>query len=247
MNMGLKAFGGDATHRLPKPKMEPYRLWFEFLKLALRDPTITVKPDFYADWGDVAGSNFDQWWGSNWRRLFAEPAPTHRLTTALEFRDAISDPDSIVVRISLTETHSQRMEEIKSAVAAAGEARKPRTGGKAPFSLTANRSMNLSSLRVFQRFYRFWLESNGDLEATCRSYYAWAKAWNDQVKGKGWKRNQLAIPPYLPTYIDHLDLKAAGKAKATDGDAMRADMRRYVRRAKKIVQNVAKGVFPGDY
>ena len=37
-----KAFSGDGEYVLPARKVEPYRLWFEFLKLALKDPDIKV-------------------------------------------------------------------------------------------------------------------------------------------------------------------------------------------------------------
>jgi hypothetical protein len=56
---------------LPAQKREPYRLWFEFLKLALKDKTLTVDEDFYKPWGSVTDVDFDAWWASHWQDLFS--------------------------------------------------------------------------------------------------------------------------------------------------------------------------------
>lgn len=130
-----------------------------------------------------------------------------------------------------------------------------RPANQAQFNLTANRSMSLTNLRVMLRLYGYWLESDGDLELTCRRYHEWATAWNKQVEDKGWKRSKAAVPPNLTQYMECLNSITAsgGKGKTKSGggkagyDALRADMRRYIRRAQKIAQNVGKGVFPGTY
>ena len=41
---------------------EAYRLWFEFLKRALADESVTVNRKLYASWGDVGSYAFDRWW-----------------------------------------------------------------------------------------------------------------------------------------------------------------------------------------
>jgi len=44
-------WSGDGTYYLPSRQVEPYRLWFEFLKQAHRDPDIEVDYEHYAEWG----------------------------------------------------------------------------------------------------------------------------------------------------------------------------------------------------
>ena len=67
-----EAWGGDGRYVLPAKKIEPYRLWFEFLKAALRDPDIEVNKRLYKEWGDVDGQTFNTWWDTGaWRNLFA--------------------------------------------------------------------------------------------------------------------------------------------------------------------------------
>ena len=41
---------------------EAYRLWFESLKRALADESVTVNCKLYASWGDVGSYTFDRWW-----------------------------------------------------------------------------------------------------------------------------------------------------------------------------------------
>lgn len=66
-----KAWSGDGEYVLPAIKVEPYRLWFEFLKLALKDPDIKVDKLIYKSWGDVETLTFEKWWSANWRNLLA--------------------------------------------------------------------------------------------------------------------------------------------------------------------------------
>src|SRR5205807_311268 len=56
---------------LPTSRAEPYELWFEFLKLALKDPYIRVDKAFYKTWGPYEGIEFVDWWDGHWRELFA--------------------------------------------------------------------------------------------------------------------------------------------------------------------------------
>ena len=58
--MMQKKWSGSGTHKLPALQVEPYRLWFEFLKLAIQDPTMNVDRDHYSAWGDVENSTFYQ-------------------------------------------------------------------------------------------------------------------------------------------------------------------------------------------
>lgn len=62
---------GDDTHRLPAQQVEPYRLWFEFLKLAAKDPDVQLDRHLYRAWGDFENQKFSEWWSEHWRSLFA--------------------------------------------------------------------------------------------------------------------------------------------------------------------------------
>ena len=51
-------WSGDGEFVLPAGFVEPYRLWFEYLKSAYADETIEVDKAHYAPWGDVANLTF---------------------------------------------------------------------------------------------------------------------------------------------------------------------------------------------
>jgi hypothetical protein len=59
----------DGPYVLPGG-IEPYRIWFEWLKLAMRDPTVSVDMGHYNQWGPIEAVSFDEWFEENWRRLF---------------------------------------------------------------------------------------------------------------------------------------------------------------------------------
>ena len=74
--MAQKEFAGDPQHRLPKGKVEPYRLWFEYLKVALRHPEFKVDAYIFQDWHVSSDMEFDKWWSEHLRQLFAMRAET---------------------------------------------------------------------------------------------------------------------------------------------------------------------------
>ncbi len=247
------------AYRLPKIKREPYRLWFEFLKLSIKDTTVAVESQIYSEWGDIENSDFDVWWKSHWKQLFSEPVSSGKLFTAQECREALNDQSCVVIRLSLHETNAQRTSFIKSVLADASGLLSLKPIKRSKFNLTANRSMNLTNLRIMLKLYEFWLDSSGDLNLACRRYYDWATLWNSQIDAKKWGRRKVPMPPSLRQYIDclnniadnRLTLSASNRlskaASSHSYDALRADMRRYIRRAQKIALNTGRGVFPGEY
>ena len=62
---------GDQSYLLPALQVEPYRLWFEFLKLAEQDVSLTVSRPIYKSWGEYRNTDFKSWWREHWRTLFA--------------------------------------------------------------------------------------------------------------------------------------------------------------------------------
>jgi hypothetical protein len=262
--MAAKAFAGDLTHALPYGMVEPYRLWFEFLKLALGDPAIRVNHRIYKDWGNVLSAKFSDWWHDHWRPLFAVPNETRRVESAGEFADALKDQNSVVLRISLASTKKRRMEFIAQAIEQTLRDRSdlPSRVSEPRFKITGVQRLKLDKLRIMLRIYQFWLQSDGDLERAARCYHRWATGWNDRIRKGRWKRRAIDMPPYLVAYIGLLDRFAAGggsrgatgrrSRSASAGnlenyDSMRNGTRRYLRRAIKIAQNVGRGVFPGKF
>jgi hypothetical protein len=243
---------------------EPYRLWFEFLKLALTDLSVTVDRNLYSDWGNVEGADFDDWWEINWRKLFAVPATTGAIESLEEFKAAIADPSCVVLRVSLASGKSQRLKEIADAISAHEMSHEPveKRDAIERFSISSKRSMNRLALRNYLRVYKAWLKKGRNLDETAREVYRVVSSWNAKIAEKKWKRERIVLPGFFGSYVQMLDLIAAGKtgvnskgrsiknsvnAGSNNYDITRAKIRRYIRQAEKIAQNVGTGVFPGEF
>ena len=111
--MARKAFTGDHIKELPKGKAEPYRLWFEFLKLALDMQPEKVNRKFYEPWGDVQNISFNDWFPDNWQRLFAVPASLTLVKSLSEAETFLADGKRVLVRIDRTGPVKRQIEDFK--------------------------------------------------------------------------------------------------------------------------------------
>jgi hypothetical protein len=71
--------------------IEPYRIWFEWLKLAMQDPRALVDRDHYEQWGDLGNQTFEKWFEANWRRLFGV-----YVVKKLKRGDKVKDPKKFI-------------------------------------------------------------------------------------------------------------------------------------------------------
>jgi hypothetical protein len=250
--MAEKNFAGDPHYRLPKGKIEPYRLWFEYLKVSLRHPDIQVDQSIYVDWHVQLDTEFDAWWSKHWRHLFATRAETAVIETVEDFEAALADPRFAVIRVSLSGTKKQRIKDIEDALAGI---RKPEGHARASptkplFSISAKRSMNLKTLRGMLKFLQLHEEKGWDLEEAALAYFKWSKEWNEKVRTKKWKRPLVYVPPFLAVFVEEIEkqrsTKRAGSRKVNNTeqyDVMRGQARRFIRRGEQILSNVAAGSF----
>ena len=111
--MARKKFKGDATHRLPEGMMAPYILWFTALQLAYRVPGLKVNKRFYADWGEIEGLRFNDWWEENWRDLFAVSIGVREIMDMEDFQQS-QDNASMIVSIPLDQDFKKTIEELRS-------------------------------------------------------------------------------------------------------------------------------------
>ncbi len=254
--MSQRQFAGDSSFRLPKGTIEPYRLWFEYLKVADRHPNIEVDRSLYGNWGAIEGVAFDDWWSKHWRELFATQAETAVIATADDFSAARSDPRFVVLRVSLSGTKKQRTKDIEDALAGRkmpeGMSRVSST--QPAFVLSIKRSMNLKTLRGMLKYIQLYETNDWDLENASVAYFKWAKTWNDNVRTKKWKRPLVYVPPFLPRFVEEIAerraTKKVGPKKLNNTeiyDTYRNQARRFIRRGEKILKNVAGGKFPGSF
>jgi hypothetical protein len=212
-----KAWQGDGRFLLPARKVEPYRLWFEFLKLALRDPDIDVDRSIYADWGDVEDASFNEWWaGPTWRKLFAADTFASSVRV-IEDRDGIASADDVLlVRIPLNRDPDESIRDIRDLLDEYGAKAIPATPPKFALSSPGNlqqgllKPQTLASIRLMLRLYKAWLDhsASGNTRRNQNAaidVYRWAKAWNDKVEQSGWKREKTYLPKHFEAYaVQHI-------------------------------------------
>lgn len=248
--MARASYSGDFVHGLPKGKVEPYRLWFEYLKFALADPNSAVEREFYAPWGNVEDAEFSSWWSGNWRRLFAVPANVTIMEDAALVAEVVADPDTLVVVIRRSGTETQRLDDVRKLIRKRfGYARK-QSAAKPAFVVTAKRNVHYPALRSMLRFLLLYREKR-NLEDAAVAYIDWVNAWNEKVDGT--MREPSHVPKTLQRFAEEVkkhreEVRLRGRAKQSPAyNNAKNDVRKFLQQGEKVVKNVAKGLFPGFY
>ena len=260
--MAKEAFAGDKQFRLPQVNREPYRLWFEFLKLALQQPTIVVDRKYYAAWGNVANEDFANWWEKHWRELFVVRAKTEVITAIADARAALTDPMFAVLRVSLDGTKQRRMKDIKDALSGIklSAANRKLSSSIPRFELTQSRSIDLKVLRGSFKLLEFYFGCGSNIDEAFIAYNSWSQNWNDKArkwnnekKSKGRRRSLIYQPSFLRKLIEEIEHKRtnliAGKKNDRAGVYTRLhnDAYKVTARALKILNDVGSGEFAGKY
>jgi hypothetical protein len=222
------------TTRLPYRK-EAYRLWFEYLRLARASKDQRVakalirSARYYEPWGDTENSGFDRWWGQK-QDLFEEQFSVRRLSRGQK----PADPTALIIEVPLTQPKAKLFAQIRDIVGSAFPTQTPRKGHFRPvaqYRLTFGAEPRLSALREMLNVYRVYLANKDPSGKDLRGLKLLEKV---HAYYRGRKRKQK-IPA-------HLDFSRLG-----DSIVAQRNIRRYIAKAKRIVLNVAKGEFPGQY
>ena len=242
-------WSGDGQYYLPARQIEPYRLWFEFLKLAHVDPDVTVDYDFYADWGQFWEMSFKEWWsGDRWRTLFAVDAGVR----VLEGQDTIqNNSQAIVVRLPLNKDPSETLKEVQKLLQhyKAGVRFDQIEQGR--FGLSEGYEKGflkyLDRANFMLRLYGLWLrnvdlDKKGRIGRTAVEFYDWAKSRDDLIRKRGYKYSRPMFPAAVRAFAEGVK---AGE-DMTGSDDRRAFMR-YLAKAKVLAMNAGAGTFPGRW
>jgi len=209
-----KAWAGDGRYELPAKKVEPYRLWFEFLKAALRDPETKVNKKFYKDWGDFEGQTFDEWWSTGiWRNLFAVD-----LGNGVEVLEsgvgAPRSDDLLTVTIPLNQDPNRSLADIQ-AILSDYQAKQVGSGKrkKGKFSLTEGSEQGfekrMNAARCMLRLYGYWLDHSAlskkhQVEEACLAYWKWSTDWANQIRTNKWNRPLPYYQQAFALYSEYL-------------------------------------------
>jgi len=246
--MARKTFSSDYVHALPKGRREPYRLWFEYVKLAQSLIPEQVNHDYYAEWEVGSDADFDEWFDRKWQSLFAIPASVVLIANEADYKAAEADADSIIVRISRQGTTTQKLDDLRKLLDVTFGKKQIKTTSKPKFEITAKRNVHYPSLRHKLRFLEMF-EQKMTVEEATLYYLEWAVNWNNKVGAKSSRKTVIpkSISRFGKALQEHrADLKRLGRAKKTpEYNAARSDMVRFLKSAQKIMRNAAAGRFPG--
>lgn len=265
--MSIKWWRGDDRYDLPAGRVEPYRLWFEFLRHAAMDQTLTIDDAFYASWGDYRSLPFDKWWRQHWRTLFAVGVGV----TEVAASDAHRIPtNSVLLSIPLHQDPRRSLEQIKAILDDRGASARLSDMAEGQFGFTMGAAAdgrdihpstrflkNLSKVRLLLHVYRFWvqfpdIDDRKRLDATARAYVSWANGWNKKVRAHKWNRPLIEVPDAMNSYVTHIDAKG-GRMRVSQHSGIVADanhrrqVARYIAKARRLAANVARGEFPSVY
>lgn len=273
----MARWSGKDGRKLPAQQVEPYRLWFEFLKLAIQDPDIEVDRSLYAPWGDVENLTFDKWWSSHWRQLFAvdvgvyevQPSDARAVLRSIEEHE-----DGILIRIPLYRDLKRSLAQVEALLRAPERKLAPssllRDMPTGQFHLIVGEGKdgdlihpstkflrNLSKVRLLLNLYRFWV-SHSDLgktdriERTTLSYFAWADGWNRRVRERGWKRPLIEVPEPIRQYHAYLTFRGQKRKQVSlygrpTGIPDQTHARRQVDRYITKARTIAANVGRGEF
>jgi len=248
--MAKNAFSGDFVHELPKGMVEGYRLWFEYLRFALNDPSLKVQRSVYEPWGDVLALDFTTWWSQYWRQLFAVPANVKILDGVDCATQSLADPDVLIVAIHRAGTETQRLDDVRKALRLRFGRSTIKFTEKPRFEIVSKRNVHYPALRSMLRFLQLHVEKN-NLEDATTAYMEWVLPWNEKIKGT--KRKPSHVPKTLERFYKEIklyqeDVSKYGRAKQSQRyNNAKNDARKFLQQGRKVLANVAKGQFPGSY
>jgi hypothetical protein len=257
---------------IPAKNVEPYRIWFEFLQLAFRDPDLQVDENYYADWGDIADLSFDDWWDDHWEYLFAVEIGVYRINKLSKLNQ--NRDNEIIVRLPLYRNIRETLKRVKEILEEhqGGDRLTDMRQGKYRFNIgdsieSADITATLPSvhfLRLLPKleemlgYYRFWVQTAGqDPEQrksnTFINYFNWIEEEKLRRQRTG-NTERLYMPTGLSEYVQFLkyqENKDTGQLGFEYDSLVNASARRQAARnfekAKQIARNVSIGIFPGDY
>ena len=242
-------WSGDGTSYLPARQVEPYRLWFEFLKLAHMDPDIRVDYDFYADWGPFWEMPFNEWWsGETWRKLFAVDTEMR----VLDGGETVPiDEQALHIRLPLGKDPKETLRDIQQLLEQHDAGIQFATGIRGKYALSEGYERAflkyLDRANLMLRLYRIWL-GNADydrktqIRKTAYDFYDWATTRDAMIVERNYRYTRPLLPFSLKKYVESLEQGH----NMTNSDEHR-QFTRYLKKAHNLAKNAGSGVFPGKY
>ena len=218
-----------------------YRLWFEFLKMAHKEPdlanNLASSAEYYADWGDVRDRLFDPWWNDH-KHLFGS-------TYVQEVKRVTAAENVMHIAIPLNQPATRSIADVKLLIEdkqrekLIEQGRDPRTvkslsAAFGKYSFTQGAEIRGKVLYEIQIIYGIWQNLGKPAVNT---------AFITEVVNRLRARPRSKWTPYL-LQIDPIPDK---KGNPLYGDGQIRQVRRYLKKGYKICESVSDGHFPGRY
>ena len=198
---------------------QPFRIWFDYLKICLNDESLSKKVDrnFYKDWhlSSVKTQKFDKWYKTH-EHLFTDTSTTMKISSGTK------SSNSILLEVPLNYSITKVQREV-------GKVLENKLNKRlSKFTITSNRPLVLPPLDYF--LYA-WKLKHSDKKLKLEEI--WKKV-NERIKQRQERVSKLVGKG-----------KLRKRALASGNKAI--IISRNINKAQKILENVCKGIFTGNY
>ena len=202
---------------------QPYRIWFDYLKTCLNDESLSKKVDrnFYKDWhlSSVKTQKFDTWYKTH-EHLFTD------ITTTMKISSGTKSSNSILLEIPVNYSITKVQREV-------GKVLENKLNKRlSKFTITSNRALILPPLDYFLYAWKL-RHSNKDIKLA----ELWTKVQEYILKRQG-KVSKL---------VGKGKLRSRALASGDSNERKAILISRNINKAQKILENVCKGIFTGNY
>ena len=202
---------------------QPYRIWFDYLKTCLNDESLSKKVDrkFYKDWHltSVKTQKFDTWYKTH-EHLFTD------ITTTMKISSGTKSSNSILLEIPINYSITKVQREV-------GKVLENRLNKRlSKFSITSNRALILPPLDYFLYAWKL-RHSNKEIKL--------AELWTlvqEHIQKRQGKVSKL---------VKNRKLRSRALQSGDSNERKAILISRNINKAQKILENVCKGIFTGNY
>ena len=202
---------------------QPYRIWFDYLKTCLNDESLSKKVDrnFYKDWhlSSVKTQKFDKWYKTH-EHLFTDTSTTMKISSGTK------SSNSILLEIPVNYSITKVQREV-------GKVLENKLNKRlSKFTITSNRALILPPLDYFLYAWKL-RHSNKDIKLA----ELWTKVQEYILKRQG-KVSKL---------VGKGKLRSRALSSGDSNERKAILISRNINKAQKILENVCKGIFTGNY
>ena len=211
---------------------QPFRIWFDYLKTCLNDESLSKKVNrkFYKDWHltSVQTQKFDTWYKSH-EHLFVDT------TTQMKISSGTKSSNSILLEVPLNYSITKVQREV-------GKVLENKLNKRlSKFTITSNRPLILPPFDYFLYAYK---TKRDNQKLTLEEI--WGKV-NEHIKKR---QNKVVGKISIKKLVEQGKLRSRflmGTPYNKKARNKSVIINRNIKKAKTILDNVCKGVFPGNY